>query len=155
LKGFAFDYAKGMPADSYNLSMKEMALYVGRTFTYSADLKWTIDHEEKFTVTKPGDIDIKTINSTDKHIWEKRFDEYIKRYVRLVENCEKLYSLILGQYTEYLKSKLESIRDYDSFNDTLDVAPLIKAIKGLTYQFEGQRYHSQALHKAISCFYKF
>jgi hypothetical protein len=45
--------------------------------------------------------------------------------------------------------------DYDSFSDTFDVVPLIKAIKVLTYQFESQRYHSQALHKAVRRSYKF
>jgi hypothetical protein len=40
-----------------------------------------------------------------------------------------------------MKSKLESLVDYDSFADTFDVVPLIKSIKGLTYQFESQRYH--------------
>jgi hypothetical protein len=105
LKGFTFDCAEGRHADSYNLSMmKEMALYMGRTFTYGSDLKWTIEHEDKLTVPKPRDIDIKTVSATEKCIWEKCFDEYVKRDVRLEENCEKLYSLIIGQCTEYMKS---------------------------------------------------
>jgi hypothetical protein len=54
-----------------------------------------------------------------------------------------------------MKSKLKGLVDYDSLADTFDVVPLIKAIKGLTYQFESQRYHWQALHKAVRRFYKF
>jgi hypothetical protein len=104
LKGFTFECVEGRHADSYNMSMKEMALYLGITFTYGADLKWMIEHEEKFTVTNPGDIDIRTVSATGKRIWEKRNDEYVKRDVRLEENCEKLYSLIIGQCTEYMKS---------------------------------------------------
>jgi hypothetical protein len=104
---------------------------------------------------KPENIDIATINTTDKRIWEKRVDEYVKRDVRLTENCEKLYSLIIGQCTEYMTSKLDSLLDYDLFNDAVDAMALIKSIKGLTYQFESQRYHSQALHKAIRRFYRF
>jgi hypothetical protein len=79
----------------------------------------------------------------------------VKRDVRLTENCEKLYSLIVGQCTEYMTSKLEILLDYDLFNDAVDVVALIKAIEGLTYQFESQRYHSQALHKAIHRFLSF
>jgi hypothetical protein len=155
LKGFTFDCAEGRHADSYNLSIKELALYVGRIFTYSADLKWTIEHEKLFVAPKPENIDIAKINATYKRIWEKRVEEYVKRDIRLTENCEKLYSLILGQFTEYMKSKLESLLDYDVFNEAVDVVALIKTIKGLTYQFESQRYHSQALHKAICRFYRF
>jgi hypothetical protein len=88
----------------------------------------------KFTVPKPGDIGIRTAGATEKHIWEKRVDEYVKRDIRLEESCEKL-SLIIGQCTRYMKSKLEILVDYDSFDDTFDVVPLIKAIKSLTYQF--------------------
>jgi hypothetical protein len=50
---------------------------------------------------------------------------------------------------------LGSLVDYESFSDTFDVIPLIKAIKGLTYQFERQWCHSQALHKAVRRSYKF
>jgi hypothetical protein len=71
LKVFTFDCAEGRHTDSYNLSIKELALYVGRTFTYGADLKWTIEHEKLFVAPKPENIDITTINVTDKRIWEK------------------------------------------------------------------------------------
>jgi hypothetical protein len=54
-----------------------------------------------------------------------------------------------------MKSKLKCLVEYDSFADTFIAVPLIKAIAGLTYQFESQRYHSQALHKAVRQFYKF
>jgi hypothetical protein len=118
--------------------IKELALYVGRTFTYGADPKWTIEHEKLLVAPKPGNIDLVTIIATDKRIWEKRVDEYVKRDIRLTENCENLYSLILGQCTEYMKFMLESLLDYDSFNDAVDVVALIKAIKGITYQFESQ-----------------
>jgi hypothetical protein len=33
------------------------------------------------------------------------------------------------------------------------LAGLIKAIKGLTYQFDGQKYHSMALHQSKKRFY--
>jgi hypothetical protein len=75
LKGFTFDGAEGRHTNSYNLSIKELALYVGRTFTYGADLKWTIEHEKLFVAPKPGNIDLVTINATDKRIWENRVDE--------------------------------------------------------------------------------
>jgi hypothetical protein len=44
---------------------------VGRTFTYVVDLKWTIEHEKLFVSPKPDNIDLATINATDKRIWEK------------------------------------------------------------------------------------
>jgi hypothetical protein len=69
LKGFTFDCVEGRHTDSYNMSMKEMALYLGITFNCGADLKWMIEHKEKFTVPNPGDIDIRTVSATEKRIW--------------------------------------------------------------------------------------
>jgi hypothetical protein len=90
LKGFTFDCANDRHIDSFNLSMKDVAFYVGLTFTYGGDLNWTIEHTKKFVVPEPDDIDAKTISATDKNIWEKRVDEYVKRDVILEENCERL-----------------------------------------------------------------
>jgi hypothetical protein len=41
----------------------------------------------------------------------------------------------------------------DSFNDSVDLIKLLKAIKGLTYHFEGQRYQAMTLHGALTRFY--
>jgi hypothetical protein len=42
------------------------------------------------------------------------------------ENCRKLFSLMLGQCTDYLKAKLESLPVYASMKESFDVFTLIK-----------------------------
>jgi hypothetical protein len=66
---------------------------------------------------------------------------------------ETIYSLIFGQCTEYMMAKLKGLPDYGNFNDSVDLIKLLKAIKGLTYHFEGQRYQALALHGALTRFY--
>jgi hypothetical protein len=70
-------------------------------------------------------------------------------------NCEKLYLLILGQCTEHMVAKLESLSDFKKIDRDLDVIKLIKAITLLSYQFEGKKYHLEALHQAMNRFYLF
>jgi hypothetical protein len=66
---------------------------------------------------------------------------------------ETVYSLIIGQCTEYRLAKLKGLPEYNTFNDGVDLIKLLKAIKGLTYHFEGQRYQAMALHGALTRFY--
>jgi hypothetical protein len=72
----------------------------------------------------------------------------VERDIKLNENCEIFYSLILGQCTEYMRAKLESLNDYEKMKDTFDVITLIISINRLTCQFEGQQYHTHATHQA-------
>jgi hypothetical protein len=66
---------------------------------------------------------------------------------------ETVYSLIFGQCTEYMVAKLKGLPDYNSFNDSVDLIKMLKAIKGLTYHFEGQRYQALTLDGALTRFY--
>jgi hypothetical protein len=80
-------------------------------------------------------VDIDKLEATNKLIWENRIDGYVKRAMKLNDNCQKLYSLIWGQYTEYMRKNPEEVARYDMMRTSLDVVRLIKSIKGLTYKF--------------------
>jgi hypothetical protein len=106
-----------------------------------------MENEKKFEVPGPTALADKA-TFTQKRIWKKRVDEYLKRDLKINENFDKLYTLIYGQCTDFMLEKLESLNDYKTIKQGFDAIKLIKAIKSLTYQFEGQRYHSQVLHQA-------
>jgi hypothetical protein len=147
-----FDCAVGKEADRYTVTMKEMAEYIGSNFTYGADIRWSLEHEEEFVVPKPislGD----TADAIDKRIWEKEIDEYVKRKAKHGDNCRNLFSLILGQCTDYLKAKLESLASFPTMKEDFDVFQLIKAVKGATFLLEDSKYHLEALHDAKIRFY--
>jgi hypothetical protein len=74
---------------------------------------------------------------------------------KLTANCEKLYSLVPRKYTNYVVAKLESLDEFKEIERDLDVIKLMKAIKGLSYQLEGQKNHPEALHQAMKRFYLF
>jgi hypothetical protein len=154
IKGFVFDCADGKQADWYNTTIREITSYAGRTYDYGGDIRWSIKNEKKYVPTKPADVGT-TATTTDKRIWEKEIDAYVRRKAKLTANCEKLYSLILGQCTEHMVSKLESLNDFKEIERALDVIKLMKAIKGVSYQFEGQKYEDEALHQAMKRFYLF
>jgi hypothetical protein len=100
--------------------MKEITEYIRSNFTYGADIRWSLEHEEEFVVPKPISLGTND-DAIDKRICEKEIDEYVKRTAKHGDNCRKLFSLILRQCTDYLKSKLESLSKFPAMKEDSDV----------------------------------
>jgi hypothetical protein len=132
--------------------MKELAECVGRNFAYRTNIRLSLGREDRFVLPKPEQLR-KEADDIDKRVWEKEIDEYVKLKGKHTENCRKLFSLVLVQCTEYLKSKLEALSDYAGMKENFDVFNLIKSMKVITYIFEGNTYHLQALHDSKLQFY--
>jgi hypothetical protein len=91
--------------DSYGLNSHIMS---GSTYDYGADIHWSLENEALFVVpkpTKPAD----DADAIGTRIFEKKVDEYVKRKANHTDNIRKLFSLILGQCTKYLRAKLKSL----------------------------------------------
>jgi hypothetical protein len=133
--------------------MKEISIYVNREYAHGGDIHWTVVNKKRFKVPKPVDPAEDKPSLTDKEIWKQSVVEYLRRNNKLKQNMETVYSLIFGQCTEYMVAKLKGLPDYGSFNDSVDLIKLLKAIEGLTYHFGGQRYQALELHGALTHFY--
>jgi hypothetical protein len=68
-------------------------------YTYIGNIKWKVENEKKVIVPVLEEVDMATIYATQKRLWEKLVDRYVKRDIKLSENCEKQYSLISGHST--------------------------------------------------------
>jgi hypothetical protein len=103
-----FDCADGKHADQYAVAMKEITEYIGSNYVHGANIRWNLEHEALFVVPKPkkpaDDAD-----AIDTRIFEKEVDEYVKRKAKHTENSRKLFSLILGQCTEYPRAKMKAL----------------------------------------------
>jgi hypothetical protein len=127
------------------VTIKEITEYIGSNFTYGADIRLSLEHEEEFVVPNPISLGTNA-DAIDKRIWEKEVDEYAKRKAKHEDNCRELFSLILGQRTDYLKAKLESFSSFPATKEDFDVFQLIKSVKGITFHFEDSNCHLEALH---------
>ena len=96
-----------------------------------------------------------TTNALTRTIAAKKIDLYVKRYGILDDNLQKAYSLIFGQCTDLLKSKLKSSVNWDAMSSTYDMFALLEAIKTIIYKFEDQKYLPLSLHNAKTNFYNF
>ena len=92
--------------------------------------------------TAPDDNDTVLV----KMILNRNIDIYVKRYGILDENLQKAYSLIHGQCTELLKSKLNTSANWETVSFQYNMLRLLEAIKTIMYKFEDQKYFPLSLH---------
>jgi hypothetical protein len=150
LKGFIFNCLDRKQTDMYNNSMKEFVRYVGREYLNGGDTKSTIENEKLYVIAIPKDpvvADGETESSAStKRIWERQLDEYARRDNHLTSNFQSAYSLMLGQCTDVMIASLKGLKTYEKMNESSNLLGLMKAIKGLIYNFNGQWYHTISLH---------
>ena len=154
LKGHVFDCTSRTQTDQFVTTCREIAEYVGRTYKYGGDIKITLEKLEAYVIPRPErpvDID----DEIEKLIFTKEVDEYVKRKAFLRENMKTAYSLIWGQCSDFLKQKLKSTDDYETFNGEQDPVGLLKAIKTINFKFEDHRYFHHSIYEAHRNFYVF
>ena len=125
--------------------MKQIAEYVGTEYRNGGDIRSTIEHNVRFAIPMPL-APSGTNDEVEKMILTKKVDAYVKRDSILDENIQKAYSLMLGQCTELLKSKLKTTTDWMTVSTELDILGLIKTIRSVIFKIEDQRYLPLSLH---------
>ena len=72
---------------------------------------------------------------------------YVSRKERYVENKDKLYSVVWGQCSDTIQSKLQSKPTFSNIDESRDCLLLLKEIKGVMFNFESQQYPKMSMHK--------
>ena len=118
-------------------------------------------NEGLFTIPRPTaptaqDLDNPTMEEQiDMKIFDKEIDAYIKRKGILADNMQKAYSLILGQYTDLLQSKLKQQATWTTVSTSQDVIELLKLVKSIAFWFEDQKFLLLALYRSKLQLYNF
>jgi Reverse transcriptase (RNA-dependent DNA polymerase)/Zinc knuckle len=81
-----------------------------------------------------------TISAFAKRTWENEADDWFSRTKLIRQHIKTLYSVVWGQCSEAMKTKLQTHDDFPAKDLLADCAWLLKEIKAITFQFEGQRY---------------
>ena len=88
-----------------------------------------------------------------KMIFKGKLDEYIKRKSMLDDNVKKAYSIVMGQCTDLLQSKLKQQANWSTISQDQDAIPLISLIKTITFRFEDQKFLPLALYQSKANLY--
>jgi hypothetical protein len=144
LKGKIYDCSEFSQVDGYTKTTKEISEYVGRT--YSADARTAVETLVIPTFEYPADPEAGA-SATETRKWQKRVDSMVTREGRFEEDLKKVYSLIWGQCTEFLRAKLEAKAGYMKMKSEYETVELLKSIKDCVFKFSDQKYAPHSLHE--------
>jgi hypothetical protein len=87
-------------------------------------------------------------------IYELRIAQYIHNQQKLESECKRLYTVILGQCTNYMLAKLKALPTVKEMHTEKDPVKLLKSIKGLTFKFDSEKEYEMSLVEAIDKLYR-
>lgn len=152
LQGHLYDCSSYKQADQYTSTTKHIAKYMGAEYKRGGDIRSTIEKETKCTIplpTKPAT----NANALVTKIFNKQVDSYVERMEQLNENIQKAYSLVLGQWTKLMKSKIKQSNDWKTVSTKFNVIDLLAIIKAIIFNSKDQNYKTMSIHQAKSNFY--
>ena len=114
LKGQVFEtFIESQDTTQYDKTIKALQVYVAGNFRNGGDVGWMIKHEKEFVFTRPTQpsstsTTTRSQDSLEQDIHKEQVKMYVSRRERYVENKDKLYSVIWGQCSDTIQSKLQS-----------------------------------------------
>ena len=82
----------------------------------------------------------------EEKIWDTNYKQYLQQETLLRKNTEKLFSLLLGQCTPVMKSKIERRDDWKTTKSGYVVIGLMNDLSDVAYKFEGHKKTYMSLH---------
>ena len=162
LIGYIFDCSDQKQADVYITTLKRIAEYVGANYKHGGDISQSITSGILLKIPDPKQppdyFDSEYITRAEKLadiLFSKKLDAHIRREEILLDNVKKVYSLILGQCTELLQSKLKQQDTWATVSGDLNSIGLLGLIKTITFKFEDQKFLPLALQQAKINLYSF
>eukprot|EP00957_Ditylum_brightwellii_P116434 8881364-Ditylum_brightwellii.AAC.1 len=126
------------------------------------NIKCAIEKLEELMFPKPsldmiklvhGDINRKLEESRANIYLSKEIDVYLNRKKTNQENKSKLFTMIIGQCTDLVISKLESKNNWTKTEATNDVVELLNMIKDIPHKYKTQSYPFKDVHNMMKGFY--
>ena len=167
LKNNYFDCASYQQTDRYVTTIKDITESIGRSYVNGGDVRASIDAMAVVAILPPDDPirqyqDIVDLSDTSRvihmamdqvsfmemDIFRQKINSFIKQQNILTANLRKAYSLILGQCTEMMKSKLLTSPRWEAIEMDQDAIAFLELIKDITYQFDNQKYIPLSINNA-------
>ncbi len=95
-----------------------------------------------------------TIDAVDQAIFNEEIRQFVKEKAGILAAMKGLYSVIWGQCSETLRSRLKSNSDHTTISATADSLELLKSIRAEMTGFKKLHYLPHSVHSIIREFYQ-
>ncbi len=90
----------------------------------------------------------------DQAIFNEEIRQYVKEKAAIVAAMKALYSVVWGQCSETLRSKLKGNADFTTISTNADSLELLKAIRSEMTGFQKRQYLAHSVHSIMKEFYQ-
>ncbi|CAB9514293.1 expressed unknown protein [Seminavis robusta] len=150
LEGHVYDLStpSATAAAFYDTTM-EIAEFVGRTYTKGNYTKLEIESLRTQEIPKPAmatnaDGTVST-DEVDKEIFKQEVSAFVKGRDKLKENRQNAFSLIWGQCSDNIRTKVKSSTSFDKLSAEADVIGLLQGVRTVMLQFQTRKYQPLAI----------
>lgn len=146
LKANVFEtFSESKDTTQYEITIKALQVYVAANFRHGGDIGWMLKHEKEFQFTRPSPpsstpTTTRAQDSVDQDIYKEQIKGYVARKQKYDENKDKLYSVIWGQCSDNMQSRIQSDTIFQSIDEERSCLLLLKEIKGVMFNFESQQF---------------
>jgi hypothetical protein len=156
MNGHVFEcYEESGIRTQFSKTVEVLGEYISKKVKFPEDMKslWTTKLA-KPSVSPPADL-ANEATATKRQLfeWEEKMKIYFKRQTELEGNLMTTYSVIWGQCSEAMRTKLRAVKDFSTHSADNDCSWILKEIKGVTHQFDTTRDVFMSLLEARIAFY--
>ena len=157
MKGHVFQYhGESKNKQQYLKTMDALYAYINTTLDFACDVA---DMCKDYTIVDLNDAQptdtTEDIGSTAYIIWIKKVDIYVERLTTLDNNLHTMFTVIWGQCSNMMQTKLKALPEYDTKAKEKDCVWLLKEIKGIMNHFDGSKYIYVSLDDATEEYYRY
>ena len=153
MNGHVFQcYGETSNKNQFNRTVEELDGYIGINLKHSEDIKKMVKKMKDTVITVPTDPK-STATKTELKIWDKTVESYVKRIDMYAENKSTLYSVLWGQCSDTMKTKIKALANFETMSEHSDSLALLKEIKGISYRFECRDNIYMSMDDAKAIFY--
>ena len=152
LKSHIYNMGTRSQTNQFKATTKDLASYAGRKGTNPQDIRISVKSQKDVITLIPytsNDIDGDMANI----LLVKEIDSYNKRTQQCHQKKAKIYSVVLGQFTEAMKNCLEGEEPYKNIDEESDVICLLLLIKTIAYSCDSKYYPVLETHMEPRGFY--
>ena len=150
-------YGEQAKRGEFQRTLEELKVYCSTTYIQDAGLLEPLFSKLENPILlrppKPTYSEDNEEKSLEEEIYKEEIKVYVKTKVSLKNTLHSLFSVIWGQCSQLLRSKLESKSEYEGIKENNDVSGLLKLIKTVVYQFETHTSIYKALDEAKKSYY--
>ena len=141
-------------SNQFTRTVEALGEYISTNLKNSGDMTSLTEDLKLPIIPEPGEPASNT-SEFKKEVWRTQVKSYVTRLEALESNLKTAYAVVWGQCSTLMRTKVKASVDFTVHNATKDCVWLLKAIKGVMLQFEGQQDPFLSLDDAVEKLYSY